>query len=189
MDLDTLTLEEALSVLGQLLADRGHYHEIVAIGGGSLLLLAQIERATKDLDLVALIKNNQMISADPLPQSLFQAAEEVGKALELGKEWLNTGPTSLLNLGLPSGFMGRMHTRHYKGLTIHLADRFDQIFFKLYASVDQGPRSKHFADLIALKPTITELELAKSWCTSHDVSESFESEINKALDNIHAASS
>lgn len=171
-----------------MLADRGHYYEVVAIGGGSLLLLGQIERTTKDLDLVALIKNNQLISAEPLPQSLFQAAEEVGKALELGKDWLNTGPTSLLNTGLPSGFMDRMHTRHYNGLTIHLADRFDQIFFKLYASVDQGPQSKHFADLIALKPTSVELEKAKSWCISHDVSESFESEVNKALEDFNASS-
>jgi hypothetical protein len=138
-------------VLGQLLADKSHYYEIVAIGGGSLLLLRQIERTTKDLDLVALIKNGQFVSADPLPQVLLQAAEEVGKALELRKDWLNIGPAALLKMGLPPGFMNRMHTRHYKGLTIHLADRFDQIFFKLYASVDQGPRSKHFADLNAIE--------------------------------------
>lgn len=188
MEIDSTSLEEALSVLGQLLTDRGHFYEIVAIGGGSLLLLGQIERTTKDLDVVALIKNNQLISAEPLPQSLFQAAEEVGKALELRKDWLNTGPASLLNMGLPSGFMDRMHTRQYKGLIIHLADRFDQIFFKLYASVDQSPHSKHFADLIALKPTRAELEMAKSWCISHDVSEGFESEINKALENINASS-
>jgi hypothetical protein len=188
MQIDSASLEEALVVLGQLLADKGHYYEIVAIRGGSLLLLRQIERTTKDLDLVALIKNGQFVSADPLPQVLLQAAEEVGKALELGKDWLNVGPASLLNMGLPPGFMNRMHTRHYKGLTIHLADRFDQIFFKLYASVDQGPRSKHFADLIALKPTASELEQAKSWCISHDVSKIFESEINKAIKDINASS-
>lgn len=33
MDIDFASLEEALIVLGQLLADRGHYYEIVAIGG------------------------------------------------------------------------------------------------------------------------------------------------------------
>lgn len=188
MEIDSVSLEEALMVLGQLLEDKGHYYEIVVIGGGSLLLLKQIERTTKDLDLVALIKNGQFVSADPLPHILLQSAEEVGKALELGKDWLNIGPAALLNMGLPPGFMNRMHTRHYKGLTIHLADRFDQIFFKLYASVDQGPRSKHFADLIALKPTFAELEQAKSWCISHDVSESFESEINKAMESISASS-
>jgi hypothetical protein len=90
-------------------------------------------------------------------------------------------------MGLPPGFMSRMHTRHYRGLSIHLADRFDQIFFKLYASVDQGPRSKHFADLIALKPSADELEQAKKWCMSHDVSEGFELEIKRAMEGISAS--
>lgn len=188
MDIDSASLEEALVVLGQLLADRNHYYEIVAIGGGSLLLLRQIERTTKDLDLVALVKDGQFVSADPLPRALLQAAEEVGKALELGKDWLNIGPASLLDMGLPPGFVSRMHTRHFHGLTIHLADRFDQIFFKLYASVDQGPKSKHFADLITLKPSIEELSQAKNWCMSHDVSENFASEIKAAIESIHVSS-
>lgn len=187
MEIDAASLEEALMILGQLLADRDCYYEVVAIGGGSLLLLKQIERTTKDLDLVALVQNGQFVSANPLPKVLLQAAEEVGNALELGKGWLNIGPTSLLDLGLPSGFGSRMHTRYFKGLTIHLADRFDQICFKLYASVDQGPRSKHFADLIALKPSIEELSQAKSWCISHDVSENFASEIDKAIESINAS--
>jgi hypothetical protein len=77
---------------------------------------------------------------------------------------------------------------YYQGLTIHLAARFDQICFKLYATVDQGPRSKHFADLITLKPSADELEQAKSWCMSHDVSVTFETEINRALESINASS-
>lgn len=188
MEIDSESLEEALVVLGQLLADRDCYHEVVAIGGGSLLLLRQIERTTKDLDLVALIKNGQFISADPLPKTLLQAAEEVGKALELGKDWLNSGPASLLDLGLPPGFMSRMHTRHFKGLTVHLADRFDQICFKLYASVDRGPKSKHFADLIVLEPSLEELSRAKNWCITHDISENFASEIDQAMESLNASS-
>ncbi len=37
-------LEEALETLGELLADRGEEAEVVAIGGGSLLLLGFIAR-------------------------------------------------------------------------------------------------------------------------------------------------
>jgi hypothetical protein len=187
MEIDSATLEGALTVLGQLLADRGYCYEIVAIGGGSLLLLQQIERTTKDLDLVAIVESGRLVSADPLPLVLLQAAEEVGKALELGKDWLNIGPAALFHMGLPSGFMDRAHTRHYRGLIIHLADRFDQIFFKLYASVDQGPGSKHFADLITLNPSPEELEQAKTWCITHDVSETFQAEINKAVEAINAS--
>lgn len=185
VNIDFASLEEALRILGQLLADRGHHFEVVAIGGGSLLLLKQIERATKDLDLVALVRNGQFISADPLPQVLQDAAEEIGKAFELGKDWLNCGPTKLLELKLPSGFENRMHTRLYSGLTVHLAHRFDQICFKLYASVDQGPQSKHFSDLLSLKPSFEELKEAKNWCITHDVSEAFEIEINNVLASLN----
>lgn len=185
MEIDSVGLENALKVLGQLLADRGHHYEIAAIGGGSLLLLGLLERTTKDLDLVALIKNKELISANPLPKPLMQAAEEVGRALELGKDWLNVGPASLLEMGLPPGFMTRLHMRRYKGITLYLADRFDQICFKLYASVDQGPQSKHFTDLIILTPSFEELEQAKRWCVSHDVSEAFATNINEVIQIIY----
>ena len=49
---DHRSLEEALAAVGDLLADRGQRIEVVAIGGGDLLLLGLIERVTKDLDLV-----------------------------------------------------------------------------------------------------------------------------------------
>ncbi len=181
MDIDSVGLERALDALGQLLADRQHHHEVVAIGGGSLLLLGQINRPTKDLDLVALVANQELISADPLPLSLLEAAEEVANALNLGKNWLNPGPTSLLGAGLPQGFSTRMHTRHYGGLTIHLAGRLDQICLKLYASADQGPDSKHFADLKSLQPTQSELQIAARWCITQDVSKPFAEELESAV--------
>lgn len=51
---DATALEEALQLLGQLLADRNQPFNLVAIGGGGLLLIGLIERPTKDVDLVAL---------------------------------------------------------------------------------------------------------------------------------------
>lgn len=185
MEIDTEALEGALRVLGDLLADRKLHYEVVAIGGGSLLLLGLIDRTTRDLDLVALIKGNELISASPLPRPLVKAAEQVGKALDLGKEWLNIGPSSLLEMGLPPGFMKRVHVRRYNGLTVYLADRLDQICFKLYASVDQGPHSKHFADLDALKPSQEELQWAKNWCITHDVSAAFARDINQAIKSFY----
>jgi hypothetical protein len=119
-----------------------------------------------------------------LPDPLVQAAQEVGIALDLGKDWLNIGPASLLEAGLPAGFMNRLHLREYKGLKLYLADRFDQICFKLYASVDQGPYSKHFADLKSLKPSLKELEQAKKWCLTQDVSTEFEMNLNQALAHL-----
>lgn len=186
MAVNVAGLEKALEVLGQLLLDRGFHYEVVAIGGGSLLLLGLIDRTTKDLDLVALFNNQQLISANPLPQALLQAVGEVGEALNLRKDWLNTGPASLLEAGLPLGFAKRLHARRYQGLTLYLADRFDQICFKLYASVDQGPQSKHYADLRVLIPTADELNQAKEWCVTQDVSVGFEQSLNQVIESLHA---
>jgi hypothetical protein len=186
MLIDVTMLEEALTILGQLLADRGHNYEIAAIGGGGLLLLGLMERPTRDLDLVALVRDHELISANPLPPPLARAIDDVGAALELGNEWLNIGPASLLSQGLPVGFMSRLQPRYYRGLTVHLASRLDQIYFKLYASVDLGPESKHVTDLLALKPSPAELEQAKQWCLSHDTSDAFRTELNKALQYFYA---
>lgn len=188
MDIDLSNLEDALRVLGQLLEERGCRFEIVAIGGGSLLLLGQIDRTTKDIDVLALMDEARLISADPLPEVLIQSAIEVGRAMSFGKDWFNIGPASLIQFGLPNGFLERLHTKDYRGLVVHLADRYDQIHFKLYACVDQGPDSKHFFDLVALKPSEHELQKAKQWCFTHDTSSSFRDEMNKALECIRAKS-
>jgi hypothetical protein len=184
VNFDAATLEQALETLGQVLAERDRHYEVVVIGGGGLLLLGHIVRMTKDLDLVALVDSDRLIPANPLPSDLVRAIDEVGNALELGKEWLNAGPASLFEMGLPDGFENRMQTRYYGGLTVHLAERFDQICFKLYASVDQGPRSKHYADLKLLYPTKVELQEAGHWCITHDVSEEFAENLNVAITSL-----
>jgi hypothetical protein len=174
-------LSQALDALGQVLAQRQQSHEVVAIGGGSLLLLGLIQRPTRDIDLVALVDKGRYLCADPLPASLKQAVEEVGRTFGLASDWMNPGPTDLLRLGLPEGFEGRLVSKTYAALTVHIASRFDQICFKLYASVDQGPQSKHFADLQRLKPTGEELERARSWCVTHDPSPAFSDQLRQAL--------
>lgn len=184
LELSVADLETALESLGQLIQDRGFTYEVVAIGGGALLLIGQMIRTTKDLDLVARVENGKFISARPLPNPLVQAIQDVGVARNLGKDWVNTGPSDLFTLGLPEGFRSRMDTRRYGGLTIHFAGRFDQICFKLYATVDQGPNSKHFADLKYLSPSETELEEAKRWCITHDVSEGFFSELKAVVNEL-----
>ena len=178
---DSSSLHQALTVLGNVLYDRRLHFEVVAIGGGGLLLLGMITRPTKDVDLVALVDNGNFVSAKYLPKPLLDAIAEVGTALQLGKNWINAGPSDLFLMGLPNGFADRMNTNHYGGLTLHLAGRFDQICFKLYAVVDQGPQSKHFADLKSLKPTQTELQTAARWCKTHDVSEEFATNLSEAL--------
>jgi hypothetical protein len=178
-------LETVLTALGQLLQDRNLNYQIVAIGGGGLLLIGLMIRTTKDLDLVALMDKGEFISANPLPIQLMQAIEEVAIAFNMNKDWINIGPSDLLTLGLPHGFKNRLSTIRYGGLTIHLAGRFDQICFKLYATVDQGPTSKHYADLKHLKPNKIELEDAKKWCITHDTSEGFYTELEAVINELN----
>jgi hypothetical protein len=99
----------------------------------------------------------------------------------LPDDWLNPGPTDLLDLGLPKGFADRTEVRRYGALTVRFAAREDQIAFKLYAAVDQGPDSKHFDDLRKLSPTPDELLAAARWTRTHDPSEGFRSMLHQAL--------
>lgn len=173
MQMGQKEIEQALETLGSLLESRGLEYELVSVGGSSLLLIGLISRSTKDIDILAVVREGVYTSANPLPPDLVGAIKDVGALHGLSNEWMNPGPTSLLDHGLPEGFQSRLITRCYGTLTLHLAGRHDQIHFKFYAAVDQGPRSKHLDDLKKLEPTREELLGAASWARSHDPSEGF----------------
>jgi hypothetical protein len=107
--------------------------------------------------------------------------KDVAATLGLTDDWLNSGPSDLLRFGLPDGFENRVEVRVYGGLTLHIASRLDQIHFKLYAAVDQGPESKHFIDLKQLRPLQQELIAAARWARTHDPSPAFKESTEAAL--------
>jgi len=182
--MESAELEVALQALGDVLKERGLEFDLAVVGGGGLLLLGLIERATKDLDVVALVGPTGFASADPLPEPLSTAVRDVAELLGLDADWLNCGPTDLLDHGLPEGFERRAITRKYGALTLRLASRRDQVFCKLYAAVDSGPRSKHTLDLRKLKPTRDELIDAAKWARSHDPSDGFRQLLHSALNAL-----
>lgn len=182
--LDEKFADELLQALGEQLAAAGQPFEIVVIGGSGLLALGLVERTTRDVDIVALRIDSELEPAEPLPEALRKARDRVARDFNLPESWLNTGPTSLLDFGLPEGFIGRLASRSYgKGLTVHFASRLDQIHFKLYAAVDQGP-GKHSADLEALAPTREELVQAAHWARTHDPSPGFEEVLRRVLSHF-----
>ena len=155
------------------------------IGGAGLLALGLIDRSTRDIDVVALRRGAELVDPDPLPPTLLEARDRVADDFDLPREWLNTAPASLLDLGLPEGFADRLERRaHGPALTVWLASRVDQIHFKLYALADQAAGSKHDLDLRELEPTRVELLTPARWTITHDPSPGFQQELLRALAHL-----
>jgi hypothetical protein len=176
--------DELLFALGEQLAAANQRFDLVVIGGSALLALGLVERATRDVDVLALAGAEGLIPADPLPKALAQARDRVAQDFGLPAGWLNPGPTELLRFGLPDGFLSRVETRTYgPALTVLYAGRLDQVHLKLYAMVDQGA-GRHEADLRALEPTPEELVAAARWTRTHDPSEGFRQELVAVLAHL-----
>ena len=174
-------LSEALATLGALLEERRCPAAVLVIGGSSLLMLGFIERPTADVDVVGYVTPTGYRKADSLSDALAQAVADAGEAHGLGPRWFNTGPAGLVDFGLPDGIEKRVTVLHFGALEVHLPAREDLICFKLYALVDQTERSKHFADLLALRPTEEQLLRAARWTRTHDPSPGFLGELLRIL--------
>lgn len=177
-DLNKTSLDEALSLLAKQLHRMGSpKFGLVVCGGASLLATGLVSRTTRDVDVLALVDSDQELAdPDPLPPYLVEAASHVERILGLPPEWLNNRPSrgdgGLYRMGLPQGLKDRLHRRSYgETLTVYFIDRIDQIHLKLYAAVDRG--GYHIADLMALTPSESELELSACWTMTHDVSPEF----------------
>ena len=164
-------LDRQIGVLG------GDSIGLVVCGGSALAALGYFTRmTTKDVDIlgIAEIQNENLIvkHLSELPEWLKESAEKVARDFNLPDYWLNTGPADQVKSGLPAGFEKRLHRTNYGNyLTVYYIDRFDQIHFKLYASLDRG--GYHVEDLFTLEPTESEIEQAARWTITQDVSEGF----------------
>ena len=181
-----IDIDQIMNALGEQLSIINKSHiDLLVCGGSALHALGLVSRTTKDVDVVAIVLHNAtngltLGTAQPLPQSLVEAAKKVERDFQMKDDWLNPGPTSALDFGLPEGVLERAETHNYgKYLTVRFISRYDQIYFKLYAAVDQG--GKHYQDLIALKPTAEELKNAASWSMTHDVSEGYRNALKDML--------
>lgn len=173
-------IEKIFTALSEQLEDKSHETviEMLVCGGAALNVLGYVTRTTKDVDVIAFIDKNKngvdiLTKASPLKPALIEAGKLVQKDFNLPDNWINDGPASVMDFGLPKGLMDRAETHKYgKNLIIHFLDRYDQIHLKLHAAVDQSG-GKHYDDLMALKPTAEELEQAARWSMTHDPSEGY----------------
>lgn len=181
-------IELALQRVGELLTAQGRAYSIAVIGGAAVNLLGHVRRATADVDILAFADQDGVALRrpdTPLPEPLVQAARVVAGDLGLDPNWLNSGPALQWQTGLPPGLEGRIEWRVYSGLRVGLVGRYDLIFFKLYAAVDDiGPGSVHFQDLVALRPTASELEEAARWVRSQDPSDAVSDALTKVIAHV-----
>ncbi len=170
-------LDRALALLDARLRQNGASPQgLVVCGGAALIHAGLLPRTTKDVDIIALMKNRRLADPDPLPEELLTAAREVASVIDTDPLWLNNGPSrgegGLFRMGLPEGLASRLERKEYGShLTVWYIGRYDQIHFKLYAAADRG--GYHITDLQALAPTTDELVAAARWCMTHDVSAAF----------------
>jgi hypothetical protein len=158
-------------------------------GNGRLARVATglVPRTTRDVDVVALMRDGALVSPAPLPDALLRAAREVAEDLGLDPDWLNNGPRpgegGLFQMRLPEGFASRLQSQRYGDrLRVHFASRTDQIHFKLFASADRG--GYHIDDLRALDPMPEEVLAAARWTMTHDVSEGYAMVLEHLLQSL-----
>jgi hypothetical protein len=183
-------VENILSALGEQLEGLlNEPVEILVCGGSALNVLGLIQRTTEDVDVLAYVMRDKegkisIVKAEPLINELSVAAKIVARDFNLPEKWLNPGPASAVDLGLPEGLMERVITRKYGNkLAVHYLGRYDQIHFKVYAAVDQGA-GKHLDDLLALEPISEEIENAARWSMTHDVSEGYKQNLKAMLNYL-----
>jgi hypothetical protein len=115
--------------------------------------------------------DGEVVAIAPMPEPLAQAILDVARQYGLAPDWINTGPMSLLEKGLPDGFVGRLEREDYSGaLSVWFAGRQDIIATKIYAAAnpnrnDPNP-GRHLQDLADLEPTSEELAFGRDWMTN-----------------------
>jgi hypothetical protein len=142
---------KAIQELDKILAHQRLTYVLYTCGGAQLIFLGYHTRRTEDVDLII----------DKIDDQLKAAAILVAKKLDLEEDWLNN---KVFPLGKRLGrnwkenavllFAGR-------AVTLMGLDRQHLINAKLHATVDR--RGEDYDDLIFLRPSLTELQLAEAY--------------------------
>ncbi len=179
-----------LDAVGELLAANEERVSIVVIGGAELQLLGVIDRATRDVDIVAVTRTpgdlQELVRPpEPLPAPLESAIAQVGSDFGLPEHWMNREPAGQWDVGFPEGFAERVEWRTHGGLDVGVASRIDLIFFKLEAAADQpDSSSRHFGDLVALNPSDDELDRAAEWARSKNAGAEYHDIIERVIRHV-----
>jgi len=182
-------IEDIFTALDRQIGVRGGVPlGLVVCGGTALSALGLVMRTTKDVDVLGTVLETPggliIQKIIKFPEWLTDAANKIRRDFDLPENWLNLGPATQVESGLPEGFEKRLVKRVYgQYVTIYYISRIDQIYFKLYAAVDRG--DYHLQDLFALRPIEDEIEMAAKWVITQDVSDVFKALLKDFLEVHH----
>lgn len=185
-------LTEFLRRLGELLPPDDTRESIVVVGGAALNLLGLVDRATVDVDVIAIGTGGPhqppaaIRVASELSRRLRDALRRLTRDLGLPEGWLNTTVTDRGRFVPPPGFADRIRWTPYGHLWVGIAGRQDLIALKLHAAADTDVQSRHTRDLIALHPSAGELRLAEAWVLTQDAGTGFPSIVAKVVSHVLA---
>ncbi|HIG27291.1 MAG TPA: hypothetical protein EYQ50_05650 [Verrucomicrobiales bacterium] len=158
---------------------------LVVCGGAALISLHLISRSTNDVDVIGSIKSDKdgqvcLSPEDALTDELLTLVAEIAIDLGIREDWLNPGPSSLIEFGLPQGLEDRLIEKMYGFIS-----RFDQVHLKIFAVMgSESEATKHLNDLLDLEPTAEETQAAVDWLLRRESSADFKLRLKQVLDRI-----
>ncbi len=182
-------LADALEALGALLEANGHTEHLVVVGGVAMNLRGFHARGTSDVDVIARgIPTMQgapvLFTPEPLPEVVEAGIRRVARDFGLAPDWMNTVVAKQWHGGMPPGLADDLEWHPFGSLHVGVPGRGAMTALKLFAAMDQGPRSVHMQDLLRLAPSDAELERAAEWVATQDASEAFHAQIPQALEYV-----
>ena len=164
---------------------------LVVCGGAALISLHLISRSTNDVDVIGSIQSDKdgqvcLSLEDALTDELLILVAEIAIDLGIREDWLNPGPSSLIEFGLPQGLEGRLIEKVYGScLKVSFISRLDQVHLKIFAVMgSKSEATKHLSDLLDLKPTDEETQAAVDWLLRRESSTDFRLRLKQVLDLI-----
>jgi hypothetical protein len=162
---------------------------VVVCGGAALVAIGLVARATQDVDIVAILRANQMdveiLEDKGLPAGVESLVAEIGIELGIRKDWLNFEASPLIEFGFPQDMTTRLIKKAYGVcLTVYFISRFDQVHFKMFAAMDPKDGTRHLSDLLDLNPRENEITSAVAWLLGRKTSPEFKSALRQVLERI-----
>ncbi len=168
--------KETIGRFDQYLHERGLSFEAVVIGGTALGLLGITTRETRDCDVL-----HPQVPQEVLDAAREFASEVTAEAAVLREDWLNDGPSSLIDV-LPEGWQEQTEVI-FKGqsITLRCLGRLDLLRSKLFALCD---RALDLPDCLALNPTAAELDEIEPWLSEQDTNPGWPDHVQGTLEDL-----